>query len=187
MESGYETVVDPQTMVWTLSAIGIHGAVAFLQAALAAYLVASGIRRIGDRTHRGAMRIGLAALLVVPITLDASWLVSTVACVAAIALLATAPRGGPLRNAAVVAAALCAAFAAWEREDGLTVSVAVLANSLEWRMHEMEWQTTTDRDAPKTGELAPDFELQDPSGAVAVRLSDFRGKRPVALVFGSYT
>jgi len=41
--------------------------------------------------------------------------------------------------------------------------------------------------APKVGDLAPDFELQDPSGETAVRLSDFRGTRPVALVFGSYT
>ena len=32
------------------------------------------------------------------------------------------------------------------------------------------------------GEAAPDFELKDHNGQV-VRLSDFRGKRPVALVF----
>ena len=36
-------------------------------------------------------------------------------------------------------------------------------------------------------DLAPDFELQDPSGRTAVRLADFRGVRAVALVFGSYT
>ena len=37
------------------------------------------------------------------------------------------------------------------------------------------------------GDHAPDFELQGPSGVTRVRLSDFRGERPVALVFGSYT
>ena len=37
------------------------------------------------------------------------------------------------------------------------------------------------------GVEAPDFELLPPSGKGAVRLSSFRGKQPVALVFGSYT
>jgi len=41
--------------------------------------------------------------------------------------------------------------------------------------------------APKEGDVAPDFELRDVNGENPVRLSDFRGKRPVALVFGSFT
>lgn len=41
--------------------------------------------------------------------------------------------------------------------------------------------------APKEGDVAPDFELRDVSGEDVVRLSDFRGLRPVALVFGSFT
>jgi len=41
--------------------------------------------------------------------------------------------------------------------------------------------------APKEGDVAPDFELRDVSGENAVRLSDFGGRRPVALVFGSFT
>jgi len=44
------------------------------------------------------------------------------------------------------------------------------------------------RRAPQVGEAAPDFELpyaKDESQTV--RLSSFTGKRPVALVFGSYT
>lgn len=32
------------------------------------------------------------------------------------------------------------------------------------------------------GELAPDFELEDVNGKL-VRLSDFRGKKPVVLAF----
>ncbi|MBI2923640.1 MAG: redoxin domain-containing protein [Planctomycetes bacterium] len=41
---------------------------------------------------------------------------------------------------------------------------------------------------PAVGRLAPDFEiarLDDPEKTV--RLSDFRGRKPVVLVFGSYT
>ncbi len=41
--------------------------------------------------------------------------------------------------------------------------------------------------APKVGDLAPDFELQDATGSNPVRLSDFNEKKPVALIFGSFT
>ncbi len=49
------------------------------------------------------------------------------------------------------------------------------------------WQRRYGPRAPKVGELAPDFELPEASGKGAVRLSDFRGKKPVALIFGSFT
>jgi peroxiredoxin len=48
-------------------------------------------------------------------------------------------------------------------------------------------QKQVDAKAPKTGDLAPDFELSDSDGQHPVRLSDFRGQKPVALLFGSYT
>lgn len=37
------------------------------------------------------------------------------------------------------------------------------------------------------GDPAPDFNLKLRGSENRVRLADFRGKRPVALVFGSYT
>jgi hypothetical protein len=37
------------------------------------------------------------------------------------------------------------------------------------------------------GDAAPDFSLPLQSGGGSVRLSSFRGRQPVALVFGSYT
>ena len=40
---------------------------------------------------------------------------------------------------------------------------------------------------PKVGQIAPDFELKTADGKRTVRLSSFRGKRPVVLVFGSLT
>lgn len=39
----------------------------------------------------------------------------------------------------------------------------------------------------KVGDLAPDFSLQTVDKKVRVRLSSFRGRKPVVLVFGSYT
>ncbi len=48
-------------------------------------------------------------------------------------------------------------------------------------------QKKMDANAPKAGDIAPGFALLDPSGQNSVRLSDFRGSKPVALSFGSYT
>ena len=56
-----------------------------------------------------------------------------------------------------------------------------------FRKETMKSQKVLDAQAPKAGELAPDFTLSDISGTESVTLSDFRGKKPVALVFGSYT
>jgi hypothetical protein len=44
-----------------------------------------------------------------------------------------------------------------------------------------------DRHAPRTGDLAPDFTLTDSSGTGTITLSNFRGVKPVALIFGSFT
>ena len=41
--------------------------------------------------------------------------------------------------------------------------------------------------APAVGDEAPDFDLPLLDGSGRVRLSTFRGDRPVALIFGSYT
>lgn len=47
----------------------------------------------------------------------------------------------------------------------------------------MEW----DEMGPKVGEMAYDFHLKRLGTNERVKLSSFRGKRPVALAFGSYT
>ena len=44
-----------------------------------------------------------------------------------------------------------------------------------------------DETGPKVGDVAPDFHLKRLGSEERVRLSDFRGRRPVALAFGSYT
>ena len=50
-------------------------------------------------------------------------------------------------------------------------------------------ETVAERDqtGPGEGETPPDFELKKLGSEDRVRLSSFQGKRPVALVFGSYT
>jgi len=49
------------------------------------------------------------------------------------------------------------------------------------------WHKKYGPQAPKHGEAATDFELRDVNGLNPVRLSDLRGKKPVALIFGSFT
>jgi hypothetical protein len=41
--------------------------------------------------------------------------------------------------------------------------------------------------APEVGSDAPDFKLPRLGSTEQVRLSSFRGRKPVALIFGSYT
>ncbi len=56
-----------------------------------------------------------------------------------------------------------------------------------WERMRIEIEAREER-APNVGDVAPDFELPVLGDrARTVRLSGFRGKRPVALVFGSYT
>ena len=42
-------------------------------------------------------------------------------------------------------------------------------------------------DKLKVGDVAPDFTLKTLDGKKTVKLSSFKGKKPVLLVFGSYT
>jgi peroxiredoxin len=55
------------------------------------------------------------------------------------------------------------------------------------RQQAANWQRKYDRKSPKVGELAPDFRLLDITGENSIRLSDFKGIKPVALIFGSFT
>jgi tetratricopeptide (TPR) repeat protein len=59
--------------------------------------------------------------------------------------------------------------------------------------HELETAQSLEKSArasapgPKVDEIAPDFDLPNPVSGKKLRLSSFRGKTPVVLVFGSYS
>jgi hypothetical protein len=56
-----------------------------------------------------------------------------------------------------------------------------------WAEVRAEFRERQER-APKVGQAAPDFDLPFLGDSErTVRLSSFQGRRPVALVFGSYT
>jgi peroxiredoxin len=58
---------------------------------------------------------------------------------------------------------------------------------LNYRKRTLRTQKALNAHAPRAGDLAPDFTLTDSRATESVTLSDLRGKKPVALVFGSYT
>jgi len=60
-------------------------------------------------------------------------------------------------------------------------------STIKNRREATTWQKHYDALAPKVGGPAPDFELHDIQGINPIRLSDFKGKKPVALIFGSFT
>jgi len=62
-----------------------------------------------------------------------------------------------------------------------------MGSTLKTRKEATAWQKKHDVLAPRVGDIAPDFELCDVNGENPVRLSDYQGKKPVALIFGSFT
>jgi hypothetical protein len=62
-----------------------------------------------------------------------------------------------------------------------------MTETIKNRNEASAWQKKYDEQAPKVGDLAPDFELFDSNRENPVRLSDIRGQKPVALIFGSFT
>ena len=62
-----------------------------------------------------------------------------------------------------------------------------MARTINVMKESKAWQKRFDALAPKPGDVAPDFELRDVNGQHPVRLSDFQGRKPVALIFGSFT
>ncbi len=51
----------------------------------------------------------------------------------------------------------------------------------------MEAVVLRDEMGPNVGDVPPDFDLKRMGAEDRVRLSSFKGQRPVALIFGSYT
>lgn len=72
-----------------------------------------------------------------------------------------------------------------QNKDG-SVTQEEMMESMNKRRQEMRGQNQ-EAGGPNVGQEAPDFTLRTLDGDRTVKLSDFRGKKPVILVFGSYT
>ena len=65
--------------------------------------------------------------------------------------------------------------------------VPSIIDVFQFRKKAKAWQERFDALAPKHRDVTPDFELRDANDEKHVRLSDLRGRKPVVLVFGSFT
>jgi hypothetical protein len=201
VDSTYVNVMETSELAHVLLVYVLHGAIAVAHASLACFLLATGARALlrnqpDASPHWGGLRVVLGLALVAPLAIGAPVAVSIVGAALAFGVLVHFERRVPaaktlsarlIRRSAVAFAGIAALFMLWEREDNLVLGADLLLKTIEFRDEEVAWQQSNDPQSPKVGDMAPDFELQDPAGEVRVRLSDFRGKRPVALVFGSYT
>lgn len=83
-----------------------------------------------------------------------------------------------LRDALLQAAAV---------ESGKGKGKAKRANDEGWMKGLLASDLGSPFDGPRVGTAAPDFTLATPDGKTKVTLSDSRDKRPVVLIFGSFT
>lgn len=212
METDYATVVDPGSLMSTGIPMLIHLFFVALEIAVALHFLVHGVMllRAGDPTpswgrlgmltptgtwsaHRlGGTHVVLGVAILLPLGFGAPTALSAVALVAGVVVLwrlggSASAAGRTARRAVIAASGLVFGFLLFEGEDPARQMRELVTKAVRSRDHELGWQLAHDVDSPKVGDLAPDFELQDPAGEKAVRLSSFRGKRPVALVFGSYT
>lgn len=98
------------------------------------------------------------------------------------------PSGSLARKGLIFSSVLLFGFTIWEGRDLMRAAWDVSYKAAYWRNLEVSgWQKDNNPNAPKVGEIAPDFEITDVYGEKTVRLSDFRGQRPVVLLFGSFT
>jgi hypothetical protein len=65
--------------------------------------------------------------------------------------------------------------------------IGIVMSTIKNRQEASAWQKKHDSQAPKVGGTAPDFTLFDMRGENSIRLSEFQGEKPVALIFGSFT
>lgn len=162
-------------------------------------------RRLGLITNRDLSRdktIGLLMLatggaLILPL-FGASYWIAVIACPLAIYLILKSSKslavtsekkaGWIVRTGLLLSAIVVCGFTLWEERDLVYAGYSVNYKSLYWRNKEVSvWQQENNPTVPKVGEMAPDFELTDYSGTRTMRLSDYRGEKPVVLLFGSCT
>jgi len=152
----------------------------------------------GEKNNsRSWLMIGTGIALILPLFGLTYW-IAVIACPFAIIWIfyITAGLVGPqerktgnfMRKGLALSAVLIFGFTIWEGRDLVFAGYDVNYKAIYWRNKEVTvWQHENNPNVPKVGDIAPDFELSDNTGKKSVRLSDFRGKRPVVLLFGSFT
>jgi len=152
----------------------------------------------GERNNpRSWLMIGTGVAFILPL-FGASYWIAVIACPVAIGLIfhittwligqQERQTGSFMRKGLALSALLIFGFTIWEGRDLVYAGYDINYKAIYWRNKEVTvWQNENNPNVPKIGDLAPDFVLSDNTGKKSVRLSDFRGKKPVVLLFGSFT
>ncbi len=215
--SNYPFIMDISSTGFGFAGYAVHFIFIVLQAGLAGFLLVSGILSLINvnkwpkilyhfglisnvpevkRVPYGGVNLCLGFFLLFPLIAGASYVVSFVTCILALILFIYIENKIPtkfkkpgiiMRHAMMLVSLVCTLFIFYERADSLDLGVDIMLKALKYRNQEVSWQLESDRLSPKVGDLAPDFQLLDTIGTQSVRLSDFRNKKPVILIFGSHT
>ena len=145
----------------------------------------------------GWLMIAAGIALILPFLVGAPYWLAVVASILAIVLILSLAgslakhgiRAGRFaRKMLVFFAVLVFGLTLWEGDDLIFMAKKIVVKAKYWRDKEVAgWQVEHNPNVPKIGEMAPDFHLSDQTGEKTVRLSDFRGEKPVVLIFGSFT
>ncbi len=215
--SQYEMIMDYSSFHFINSAYIVHGLLIGLQLGLVVYLLASGLVNIfwHDRKSTFLQKIGIAVkipaekhskygylkmvlglILLLPLFTGLSFLITGLSCLVIVGVMVSQERllrndsdkkGWIVRKLVSVTALICCGFIFYNSADNLSQGVNLMLKALNYRDHETAWQVENDKQSPKLGDLAPDFELTDTTGNHQIRLSNFRNQKPVVLVFGAHT
>ena len=153
--------------------------------------------RLGQNPLNGWLMVITGVALILPI-LGLSYWIAVIACPISIYWITALKSGSGgverkknarwIQKGLMIGAIFVFGFTIWEEKDLVRASAIINYKAAYWEMTEvMGWQKTNNPNAPKVGALAPDFELTDVTGTKTVSLSEFRGKKPVVLLFGSFT
>ncbi|MBW2370238.1 MAG: hypothetical protein JRH15_20400 [Deltaproteobacteria bacterium] len=204
-------------LFWTAMSYGLQLFFSIVQLLLSLYLIVSGalciagqgqdrkwLQRLGlgtdylpeSRRLVGCLKIALGIAMLLPISLGAPFWFTSIACLAAFLFIFYMARqktpsserpGKRARYAVCLAAIFIFGLTVYEGKDLIVTTKVVFKKAMVYRTSEKSWQQEHNPNTPKVGAMAADFELFDPSGKKRFRLSEFQGKRPVVLIFGSYT
>jgi len=150
----------------------------------------------GNKLMFGWLKIVLGVAMLLPIYFAAPFWVTSIACLAAFFLIlyrrgqkaVTDKRTGRVARSVMASAAVIVfCLTVYEGKDMIVTTKVTFTKAMLYRTAEKSWQQMHDPNTPQVGELATDFELFDPNGEKRFRLSDYKGKRPAILLFGSYT
>jgi len=153
--------------------------------------------RLGQNSFNGWLMLVTGAALILPLFGLPYWF-AAIACPVSfywIKALASGmddtdrkKTGNLARKGLMISAVLIFGFTIWEGRDLVRACGEITYKAAYWQITEVQgWQKENNPNVPKVGEMAPDFELTDVTGSRTARLSDFRGKKPVVLLFGSFT